>query len=103
MGILSSINSPNRKAVLNIPKRIDNKEDTIPDIILRDTRINLPTREEIFTMNKLMVAHNVDEYRRSKSAITLLPEVEIDFDKLLIDRDSLIKEDIVFNKQTRIL
>lgn len=96
MGVLDKFQSTMVDVKINIPQPIESlEEDKIPEIVLQDTRIPLTTREDMYTMDKLMVAHKLEDYRRSRSVITLLPQVEIEFEKLLrIDREALLKEPI---------
>lgn len=84
MGVLDKFASSFVDVVINIPPPIKEENiHTIPKIVLGDDRISLPTETEKAYIDELMVAHNVDEYRRSKAEVILLPQVNIEISKIL--------------------
>lgn len=91
MGVLSKFESSFVNAKVNIPEKIKLEDELkLPKIVLQDERKFIPSREEKSMINALMVAHNIEEYRRSKIEIILLPKVDIEISKILeINREEL--------------
>lgn len=91
MGTLSKFESLFANVQVKIPERIEVREElNLPKIVLKDTRLKIPTKTEKSYIDALMVAHNVEEYRRSKAEVVLLPQVNIEISKIIdINKEEL--------------
>lgn len=91
MGVLSKFESSFANVRINISPRVEIEDEVnIPKVVLPDERLFIPSKEDKSIMNQLMVAHNIEDYRRSKIEVVLLPKVDIEITKILeIDKDEL--------------
>lgn len=94
MGVLGNFFNPLAyvDVDINVDKTIREEVDKPVQIVMNDTRIKLPTKEDISYSNNILIAYNIDEYVKQRTHLILLPEVEISIDKIItIDVSMLSK------------